>query len=210
MPSPQVVVFLMGVADLALAGLISNTFLVTMMVTEWTENKRLGSIGQLLLSVGLSNLGSNVSVAVNLILAFYAPHLVNTLWFQIVSPFTNSVVYFRFWLAAWLCVFYCIKIVNNTYSFIHWGKQRISWLIPRLLAGTWLVSILSCFSIFSVPRHTAQNNRTGIVTNETQTEDFRFQRIWYLIIGCGFPFVVALLCSILSIASLGTHLRRMT
>nr|XP_020647136.1 taste receptor type 2 member 19-like [Pogona vitticeps] len=155
MPFPQVAAFLIAVADFALGGLISNGFLVTMMVMEWAKCKRLSSSGQLLLS-----------------------------------------------------------IVNSTWSFILWCKQRISWLIPRLLVGALLVSFISSFSGFITLAYTPWSSVTSNVTNGTQGKkeiDYLSSfKLLVIITGNVCPFVVVLLCTILSVASLCRHLHHMT
>uniref|UniRef100_A0ABM5FCN0 Taste receptor type 2 n=1 Tax=Pogona vitticeps TaxID=103695 RepID=A0ABM5FCN0_9SAUR len=213
MPFLQVAAFLIAVADFALGGLISNGFLVTMTVMEWAKCKRLSSTGQLLLSVGLSNICATVPVATVLIIE--KSDFADNLLFQIMFSFGISVIYFRFWLSAWLCVFYCIKIVNSTWSFILWCKQRISWLIPRLLVGSLLVSfLLSPFSDYTMPMHSRWSNVTGTITNGTQgkteIDDLSSFRLLFLVTGNVCPFVVVLLCTILSVASLCRHLHHMT
>ncbi|XP_077779621.1 taste receptor type 2 member 41-like [Podarcis muralis] len=42
--------------------------------------------------------------------------------------------HWQFWLAAWLCILYCIKIVNSTHSLFLWCKLRISGFLWDLIS----------------------------------------------------------------------------
>ncbi|XP_062825436.1 taste receptor type 2 member 105-like [Anolis carolinensis] len=60
MPSIQIFVFLLAVADLGFGGLISNGFIATVTIREWTKHRRLASSEQLFLSLALSNICSTI------------------------------------------------------------------------------------------------------------------------------------------------------
>ncbi|XP_032997754.1 taste receptor type 2 member 10-like [Lacerta agilis] len=57
MPSPQLIAFLASLAVLAIGGLISNGFIVAVIVIEWARSRKLDAREQLLLSLGMSNIG---------------------------------------------------------------------------------------------------------------------------------------------------------
>uniref|UniRef100_A0ABM5FI03 Taste receptor type 2 n=1 Tax=Pogona vitticeps TaxID=103695 RepID=A0ABM5FI03_9SAUR len=213
MSSAQIVALLVTVADLALGGLISNGFIVTVTIRDWTKSKRLTSSEQLLLSLGISNLCA--------IVALY-PYYLNAVSANIVSdkskeklfPFSVFIVTSRFWFTAWLCVFYCVKIVNSTQSLFLWWKRKISWLIPRLLLGSLIIPFLiGCYASQNISVVlTIKSNTMTNVTNGTQGKTVKYLidsfKFSYYIIGSGFPFLVVFFCSILVVGSLCRHICR--
>uniref|UniRef100_A0A803SLQ2 Taste receptor type 2 n=1 Tax=Anolis carolinensis TaxID=28377 RepID=A0A803SLQ2_ANOCA len=217
MPSIQIFVFLLAVADLGFGGLISNGFIATVTIREWTKHRRLASSEQLFLSLALSNICSTILT----ILYFWGTYVTNNLLLFKIFPATFFAAVTRFWFTAWLCVFYCIKIVNSTHALFLWCKMRISWLIPRiswlihrLLLGSLLISLFISFFAFHEFLFEFQSNRTASVANRTQEQTLRktvdYFKVLFLAIGTSCPLLVVLFCSILSIVSLCRHIHRMT
>ncbi|XP_060615857.2 taste receptor type 2 member 9-like [Anolis sagrei] len=206
MPSLQIFVFLLAVADLVLAGLISNGFIATVTIREWTKCRRLASSEEIFLSLALSNICSTVLS----ILYFWGTY--NNFPLFKIFPATFFAAVTRFWFTAWLCVFYCIKIVNSTHAFFLWCKMRISWLIPRLLIGSLALSFFVSFISVRIFPIELQSNTTANATSITQVKlkDYLGPfRLLFLIIGSGSPLIVVLFCSIMVIASLSRHVCRM-
>ncbi|XP_062977654.1 taste receptor type 2 member 1-like [Elgaria multicarinata webbii] len=213
MSSLQIIAFLVAVADLALCGLISNGFIVTVKITEWAKSKRLTSSNQLLLSIGISNFSTTILLTVYFLCQF-STDFGNSIILQILNGIAVFAVYSRFWLTALLCVFYCIKIVNSNNSLFLWCKMRISWLIPQLLVGSLVISMI--VSIFSIRQTSTQSksNTTANIRNVTQGKTlipfYTSSQLLFLSIYSGCPLLVVLLCSILVVASLCRHVCRMT
>ncbi|XP_062977657.1 taste receptor type 2 member 1-like [Elgaria multicarinata webbii] len=213
MSSLQIIAFLVAVADLALCGLISNGFIVTVKITEWAKSNRLTSSNQLLLSIGISNCISTILLTVYFLCEF-STDTVNSIILRILNGIASFAVYSRFWLTALLCVFYCIKIVNSNNSLFLWCKMRISWLIPQLLMGSLVISMI--VSIFSIRQTSIQSksNTTANIRNVTQAKTlisfYTSSQQLVLSIYSGCPLLVVLLCSILVVASLCRHVCRMT
>nr|XP_060615866.1 taste receptor type 2 member 4-like [Anolis sagrei ordinatus] len=209
MSSPEYFAFLVIGVALVISGLIFNGFIVIVMITQWIKCRRLASSEQLLLSLGLSNLW--VTIALH---GFCFTNLSNDsdktgqTWF---SFFTFTVI-FRYWLTALLCFFYCIKIVNSTHTFFLWCKLKISWLIPRLLVGSIVISLLAfivTLSFMYIPSSSA--NATTMIEAKSQSHisSNSFLKLFFAV-GSGCPFLLVLLCSILVVASLCRHVCQMT
>nr|XP_060615864.1 taste receptor type 2 member 40-like [Anolis sagrei ordinatus] len=213
MSSPQLILFILALVDLVLGGLISNCFILTVILREWNKNRSLDSSDQLFLSLVVTNLWATVFLIPICINDYIIPMFPKRLGDQIIYPFGDFIAISRHWFTACLCVFYYIKIVNSTQSFFLWCKLRISWLVPRLIAGSLIVSsFLGIFmSLFTL--RNIQSNTTMIDTkrNEDMSHYRRtdVHKIVFLIVGSGSPLLVILICSILVVVSLCRHMYRM-
>lgn len=206
------IAFLVTLTSLALGGLISNAFIIAVIVIEWATSRSLNTSDLLLLSLGMSNIWSTVSVTA----VVYGEHcnFKYSLMSHAINIFFSIAMLCRFWLNAWLCVFYCIKIVNCTHSLFLWCKQRISWLLPRILLASALISILSSvFAFQPVPVRLQSNttvNTTDIVQEELEITVLSSYKIFFFIIGSSCPLLVVLICCIFIVASLYRHVCQMT
>ncbi|KAJ6667702.1 hypothetical protein lerEdw1_016023 [Lerista edwardsae] len=212
MPSPPPIAFLVTLTGLALGGFTSNAFIIAVIVIEWAKSRSLNSSELLLLSLGMSNICSTVSVMA----AVYWEHhnLRNFFMSRVTYIFVSIALLSRFWFTAWLCVFYCIKIVNCTHSLFLWCKQRISWLLPWILVASAVISVLSSVLAFQfVPVRLQSNttvNITGIVHEELEITVLSSYQIFFLVVGSSCPLLVVLLCCIFIVASLYRHVCQMT
>ncbi|XP_061469399.1 taste receptor type 2 member 1-like [Rhineura floridana] len=212
MLSPKIIAFLVAVTDFALGGLISNGFIVAVTVMEWAKCRSLAASEQLLLSQGMSNICFTGFLTALSVCYYSPPDVNNYLKSGKLYVFAIFAVFSRFWLTAWLCVFYCIKIVNSTQSLFLWCKLRISQLVPWLLVGSQVFSLLvTIFAMQSLHTQT-QSNRTNNTTNMTEgrTEYASYFKIFFLITGTGCPFLLVLCCSIKVVASLCRHVSHLT
>ncbi|XP_062826140.1 taste receptor type 2 member 4-like [Anolis carolinensis] len=206
--SPGYIAFLVTAAVLNISGFISNGFIVTVMITAWTKSRRLASSEQLLLSLGLSNLWVTI---VLIVFCFGFATLTNFNDQIFLFSFFSFAVVVRYWLTVLLCFFYCIKIVNSTHTFFLWCKLRISWLIPRLLVGSIIITLLAFVMILSfmyiLP---PPANVTTVIHAMSHSESIKSLIVFFLTVGSGCPFLLVLLCSILVVASLCGHVCQMT
>ncbi|XP_077130035.1 taste receptor type 2 member 143-like [Ranitomeya variabilis] len=136
---------------------------------------------------------------------------------EIIVPITVgtlTLVYFTFWLTAWLCIYYCVTISNFSHPFFLWSKRNISMYLPRLL----LLSAVICF-FNSLPSIWATNLQVALQYPENSTIDpifingtFYLQSIYIqtaLTMGCCVPFVLILVSIMVINSSLIRHLRKM-
>uniref|UniRef100_A0A8D0C5K6 Taste receptor type 2 n=1 Tax=Salvator merianae TaxID=96440 RepID=A0A8D0C5K6_SALMN len=213
MLSTKFIVSLAAVADFVLGGLLSNGFITAVIITEWAKSRSLAACEQLLLSLGVSNIFATFVLS----LCFYDWNtkiiFSNTLKLILYYSFC-CVVFMRYWLTAWLCVFYCVKILNSTHSFFLWWKMRISRLVPRFILGSCVVSFLASFFIALTISIQLQTNKTVNVTNITKAgkmeELSKNANIFFLIIGSTCPLLAVFICSVLVVASLCQHACKMT
>ncbi|XP_067320893.1 taste receptor type 2 member 40-like [Anolis sagrei] len=198
---------------LTISGLISNGFIVTTTIIEWTKFKSLSSSELLFLSLSLSNFVVGVLLFPFSMDDFIIFSFKQSTTLKILFPVAVFAILSRFWLTAWLCVFYCIKIVNSTHSLFLWCKLRISWLIPRLIAGSLLISFFASLGALEMYPIHCQGNATIFRTlsqgKTLRASDFRFQ-LFFIIFGTCSPLLTVLLCSTLVVASLSRHICQMT
>ncbi|XP_034961907.1 taste receptor type 2 member 40-like [Zootoca vivipara] len=213
MLSSKIIAFLVAAIDWVLGGLISNGFIVAVMVTEWAQCKSLATCEQLLLSLGTSNIFAT-ACEIAVITNFFITNSSNGLVFQTFYFFATFVSYTRFCFTAWLCVFYCIKIVNSTHTFFLWCKLRISQLLPWLLVGSQVFSFF--VSLITIPHISFQlqsniaTNTSNVTQGKKATQPPHSLQAFFLITATGCPLLVVLLCSIVIVASLCTHVCKMT
>ncbi|NXN24275.1 T2R40 protein, partial [Nycticryphes semicollaris] len=118
------------------------------------------------------------------------------------------------WFAAWLSVFYCIKVATFTQSIFTWLKQRISSLLPWMLIISSLFSFAICLS-FVCDIYIVHDNFTAplTMTNSSERRVEVKARVGFLILLCNagiaLPLIVFIVSSILLVRSLSIHARQM-
>ncbi|KAG6931365.1 taste receptor type 2 member 7-like [Chelydra serpentina] len=118
------------------------------------------------------------------------------------------------WFATWLSVFYCVKIANFSQPLFLWLKRRISGLVPQLLMGSFLVSLVTCLpSVNAIDIKyidNSMNNLSGNTTGKCQYKsDLSFSLFVLSMLGYSSPFIIFIISSILLITSLWRHSKRM-
>nr|XP_060616981.1 taste receptor type 2 member 9-like [Anolis sagrei ordinatus] len=210
MLSVKFLAFLVALVDLVTAGLISNGFILKVIVVEWASSRSLASNEQLLLSLGISNICIATALAAALLKNYFV--ISNNVVLQVMYTFVSVLTFFRFWNTAWISFFHCIKIVNSSCSFFLWCKLRISWLIPRLLLGSLAVSLAVFIFAFqnTLIYHLNHGTTKGIDMSQVKIAHADSFKSFFMLFGSACPLLVVLLCSILVVASLLRHNCRMT
>ncbi|XP_053233420.1 taste receptor type 2 member 8-like [Podarcis raffonei] len=210
MPSPQLIAFLASLAVLAIGGLISNGFIVAVIVTEWAKSRKLDAREQLLLSLGMSNIGFSGVLSPYLIKYYLISDFSSPLILQICYFIGTFLTFSRFWLTAWLCLFYYLKIINNNCSLFLWCKLRISRITPWLLGGSQAISLLVSFFALQSAYIKPQGSITNMTQDQTEVDFATNFKIFFLITGAGCPFLIVFPCSIMVVASLYRHVYKLT
>uniref|UniRef100_A0A669QDS5 Taste receptor type 2 n=1 Tax=Phasianus colchicus TaxID=9054 RepID=A0A669QDS5_PHACC len=159
-------------------GLLGNGTVLAVSSTSCIRSKILSSYDVIMIFLGLSRsflqfwMMRDFFPSIFCQLSFHKENLFVTF---IVTGFYNSS---SFWFAAWLSVFYCIKVASFTQSFLICLKQRISSLTPWMLTASSLFSFATSFpfswdncnthSNFTTP-FTVTNSSERIVTRKTKS-----------------------------------------
>ncbi|XP_073490752.1 taste receptor type 2 member 40-like [Aquarana catesbeiana] len=119
-------------------------------------------------------------------------------------------IYYNYWLTAWLSIHYCTSITNLSYGFFIWIKRIVSNFLSQLL----FLTALGMF-IVSVPGFWAVNEESLIQSsvNSTNSSVIRLDKVFFYFVpahtlGVTLPFCLSLLCLVLTFSFLIRHVWR--
>nr|XP_023962915.1 taste receptor type 2 member 41-like [Chrysemys picta bellii] len=139
---PVIIICLIILGIEFITGIIANGLI------EWIRSRKLTCCDMILTSLGISRFFLQWTIFINNILFALSP-VMNGLCdirrnLYIFWMYLNTL---SLWFATWLSVFYCVKIGNFSQPLFLWLKRRISGLVPLLLMGSWLVSLVTCLPL---------------------------------------------------------------
>ncbi|XP_053878834.1 taste receptor type 2 member 41-like [Malaclemys terrapin pileata] len=185
---PVIIICLIILGIEFITGIIANGLMIIVNCSEWIRSRKLTCCDMILTSLGISRFFLQWTMFINNILFALSP-VMNGLC----NIRRNLYIFWMYlnilslWFATWLSVFYCVKIANFSQPLFLWLKRRISGLVPLLLMGSWLVSLVTCLpfvnfierNIFVVPavllitslwRHTKRMGKNTNISRDTITE----------------------------------------
>ncbi|XP_078509055.1 taste receptor type 2 member 40-like [Lissotriton helveticus] len=205
--------FLIVISSGLLMGITINTFMAAVISTQCARSRRLPkSSDLLLLGVALTNIPLQSCCSASFLIRFLWEEVYNrdSVWksFFMLFPFLVSS---NFWINTWLCVFYCIRIVNFSHVLFTRLKLRISAMVPWLLLGSVLASLVINLPGIWYMRKTHTEYST--TTNTTIEGTFRENSLWNRIVMsttiCVVPLIVIVIASVLILTSLYRHTQQM-
>ncbi|NXG17428.1 T2R40 protein, partial [Grallaria varia] len=135
----------------AFAGMWINAFIVSVICMAWVKKKILNSNEKILLFLGCSRFWYLcIAWLYDLLSVFYPNSLYVHPTFQLVVAIQIFLNYSNLWVSASLCVFYCIKIANFSNSFFIYLKVKIDMIIPWLLLGSMLFSLVVGILVYDI------------------------------------------------------------
>ncbi|NXM00331.1 TA2R9 protein, partial [Tyrannus savana] len=195
------------------AGMWINAFIVSVTCMSWVRKKTLKSYDKILLAVGCSRFWF---LCISWVYSFVSIIYPNYLHVHPIYPLLGSTQSFvtcsNFWVSACLCVFYCIKIANFRNSFFIYLKGKIDRMVPWLLLGSVLFSLVNGILVYDFTNKLHCNNFTWQgqfwkVKIKIDEHFFTF----YFITGFGYatPFTAVISSALLLLFSLWRHKRNM-
>ncbi|XP_053409844.1 taste receptor type 2 member 41 [Nycticebus coucang] len=215
MQSALTVLFMLLFLLLCLLGMLANGFIVLVLGRQWLRCGRLLALDTILISLGASRFCLQwVGLVHNF---YYRIHFADYNWnlsrqlFGLHWYFLNSA---NFWLGAWLSVLFCLKIANITHPTFLWLKWRFPGVVPWLLLGSVLVSIIVTL-LFFWGNHTLYQEFLirEFSGNMTFQEWKKRMEIHYFLplklVTLSMPLSIFLVSMALLICSLRSHIQRM-
>ncbi|NWT07328.1 T2R40 protein, partial [Mionectes macconnelli] len=197
------------------AGTWINAFIVSVIGMSWVKKKTLNSNEKILLLLGCSRFCFLcVSWVFSLISIIYPKYLYVHPIFQLLESAQGFFKCSDFWVSACLCVFYCIKIANFRNRFFNYLKVKIDRMVPWLLLGSVLFSLVTGTIIYNVINKALCKNLNFTCQGRIWKANVRIDQHFlpnFLIIGFGYAtsFTAVIFSALLLLFSLWRHKRNM-
>ncbi|XP_074845241.1 taste receptor type 2 member 7-like [Carettochelys insculpta] len=202
-----------------LAGAFANGFIVGLNCIDWAQRKTLTPFDMILTSLAFSRFCLQFLVTLDnsvflLYPNFYTP-VQRIQSFEIIWLFINNV---NVCFSSCLSLYYCVKIATFKHFIFNWLKLRLSILVPWLLFGSVLYSmvIALCFTIFSYSYSywISSGNSTDNLSNngmlsERKKKDTAELTFWMHSMGSILPLSIFITSSVMLILSLWRHIGKM-
>ncbi|XP_072506632.1 taste receptor type 2 member 40 [Notamacropus eugenii] len=198
-----------------ITGMIGNGFIVTTNAVEWFRSKTISTSDSILTVLSCSRILLQFWMIMEntYSLVFRLSYNQNTLYktFKIIYMFLT---YSNLWFAAWLSVFYCVRIANFTHPLFLRLRWRIAGLMPWLLCLSVLISLFCSLplskDIYNVYVNTSIQVSSSNVREKkyfTETNVVNLAIIYNLTIFI--PLIMFFCAAILLIISLKRHTLQM-
>ncbi|NXU92987.1 T2R40 protein, partial [Xiphorhynchus elegans] len=206
----------LGIVTLeAFAGMWINAFIVSVICMAWIQKKTLNSNEKILLLLGFSRFWFLcISCLYYLFSTFYPNHLYVHPLFPLISSIPTMFNEAHLWVSTCLCGFYCIKIANFSNSFFIYLKVKIDTIVPWLLLGSLLFSLVAGIIDYDATEKALHKNLNHtsqrIISKSSIRIDEHFSSL-YFISGFGFvtSFMAVTFSALLLLFSLWRHKRNM-
>ncbi|XP_074803165.1 taste receptor type 2 member 7-like [Natator depressus] len=212
---PAIIIGLIVLGIEFITGIIANRLMIVVKCSEWIRSRKLTCCDMILTSLGISTFFLQCTIIINGTV-FQLSQDMNeqcamSRTMAVVWTFLNTL---SLWFATWLSVFYCMKIANFSQPLFLCLKRRISGLMPQLLMGSFLVSLVTCLpSVNAIDRkniNNSMNNLSETTTGECQyVVDLSSSFFVLSMLGYSSPFIIFMISSILLIISLWRHSKMM-
>ncbi|KAM9297077.1 taste receptor type 2 member 9-like [Morus bassanus] len=199
----------------AFAGMWINTFIVFVLCIAWIKKKSFNSNEKILLLLGCSRFWYLCITWVYSFLSIIYPwcfyvHPIPQL-FAAIQSFLNSS---NLWVSACLFVFYCIKIANFRHIFFIYLKVKVDRIVPWLLLGSVLLSLVICILVYSIADEVHCNNLNSTTLGKFWKLSVRMDKHFFpifFISGFGFAiaFTAVMFSALLLLLCLWRHKRKM-
>ncbi|XP_032538147.1 taste receptor type 2 member 9-like [Chiroxiphia lanceolata] len=199
----------------AFAGMWINAFIVSVICLSWIKKNTLNSNEKILLFLGSSRFWYLcISWVFSIFLIIYPNYLHVHPIFQLLESAHSFFNFSNLCVSASLCVFYCIKIANFKNSFFIYLKVKIDRIVPCLLLGSVLFSLVIGTTVSNIMDKALHNNCNFTSQGRISKASIRIDQHLlphYFIIGFGYAtsFTAVILSALLLLFSLWRHKHNM-
>ncbi|NXK97548.1 TA2R9 protein, partial [Formicarius rufipectus] len=198
----------------AFAGIWINAFIISVICMAWIKRKTLNSNEKILLLLACSRVWYLCfSWVYSFLSIIYPPFLYVHPRLQLVVSLQAFFNFSNLWVSVCLCVFYCIKIANFRNNFFIYLKVKIDRIVPWLLLGSLLFSLVIGIVVYDVTNKVHCNiNSTG--QNSFWKPKIKMDKHFFpsfFLTGFGFAvsFMAIIFSALLLLFSLWRHKRNM-
>lgn len=194
-------------------GVLTNVFIVVVNFRDWLRGQSLNSSDQLVVSLALSNFCFSCinAIIIVYIIFFSSTFLVDSVFYSLYTIMSYS-IYSSSWISAWLCLFFCVKIISFKRGCMARLKATITTVVPRLIVLSQVLSIASCIpSIWAFTKVYASNS-TNEANKTSKIAGYQINGVYNLFclfLNCCLTFMLVMATTGRIIASLRTHARHM-
>ncbi|NXK93931.1 TA2R7 protein, partial [Formicarius rufipectus] len=195
----------------AFAGMWINAFIFSVLCMAWIKKKTLNSNAKILLLLACSRFWYLCIGWVYYFLSIIYPKYLHV---RPIFPLVESAQSFlncsNFWVSACLCVFYCIKIANFRNSFFIYLKVKIDRIVPWILVGSLLSSLVVGILVYDVTDNalckTLNLTCQGIIWKSSIRLEEHFLSSFFIIgFVFGISFMAVIFSALLLLFSLWRH-----
>ncbi|KAM3916060.1 taste receptor type 2 member 40-like [Leptodactylus fuscus] len=212
---PFVETFLIILMIEIFSGVMTNVFIVVVNLHDWLKGRSFNSSDHLVVSLALSNFCFSCINAATIVCSifFSSIFLVDFVFYTLYGIMSYS-IFSSSWLSAWLCLFFCVKIISFQHGCMLWLKTNITSVVPWLILLSQVLSIVSSLPIiWTITKVYATNATDEIGTNGTLTftgyQMSQTYNMFSLLINCFIPFMFVMVTTGRIIVSLCAHARHM-
>ncbi|XP_077341346.1 taste receptor type 2 member 8-like [Lithobates pipiens] len=195
-------------------GFFLNGFLFMKNVIGWLQGKKLQGIDIIMASLGLVRIILLMQSALRISVVIFTD-LWNLVKMYVDYIFTAQIFveFCSLWWGTVLCVFYCVKITNYSNRLFMKLKMRISGMVPWLLLGSMMVSLVSSlpygWCVYSFDKVNSTHIYNGTITEEIHLH-INYVSVHIIISAGSFvPFLIFCVAIFFLVVPLFKHTRNM-
>ncbi|XP_030047924.1 taste receptor type 2 member 8-like [Microcaecilia unicolor] len=167
---PFEIAALIIIAALTVLGSAANSFIVVVNCIDWVKTRQLNSNDIILTSLGIVRFFFQWTVMLHRIILMIYPNLFTLAEFRnVIYIIWTCLDYANIWFAALLSIFYCVKIPNQRHPIFIFLKLKIPQIIPWLLLGSMLASLVNGIPVIWLVKNSHSNSTMNLSSNSMVT-----------------------------------------
>ncbi|XP_069064891.1 taste receptor type 2 member 40-like [Pleurodeles waltl] len=194
----------------SLFGVFINFFIVTVLFLDWVKSRSLNACNLILVSLGISNVVFILTLYLDTLLYSYAAKFYfSGNIFRIANICCYLTLNSSSWLIAFLCVFYCFKIVNLNQPLFNQIKMKLPRLAPWMITASLLISVLLSVPVYWECYFDLPQNKTLDVEEVVNVDWTIRYTVVSCVLGGAVPLLLVVLSMTVTVASLWKHTKQM-